>query len=149
MSHTSIVILRTCQTVQILPIVANTSAVLLSKWSVSCELSALTVRGLATLDFFPGGVRWVWSWRWSSCSGTHSLCSRTGGWLWEAPTRPGMGHLLWLTDQARCINDWYEEAQNIEGKWKSSKLHSCSRGSTWMEAERGNSDDTGSFPSVL
>lgn len=44
--------MRTCQTLQILPIVAKTSAVLLSKLSVSCELSALTVRGLATLDFF-------------------------------------------------------------------------------------------------
>lgn len=87
-----------------------------SKWTISCELSALTARGLATLDFFffPGGVHWVWSW--SSCSGTHSLCSRTGGWLWEAPTRPRMSHLLWSGDQARCINDWYEERGNFGGR---------------------------------
>lgn len=94
---------------------AKTEAVLLSKWTVSCELSAPTTRGLATSDFFfSGGVRWVWSW--SSCSGTHSLCSRTGGWLWEAPTRPRMSHLLWLGDQARCINDWYEERRNFGGQ---------------------------------
>lgn len=143
--------LRKCQTMQILPLdaknnnnkknPAKTEAVLLSKWTVSCELSALTARGLATSDFFfPGGVRWVWSW--SSWSGTHRLCSRTGGWLWEAPTRPRMSHLLWLGDQSE-MHKWliWRKKQLWGAKWNTSRLHSSNRGSTWMEAEGGNSDD--------